>query len=239
MNRLTQALLRHGHDGYTPDQYFSWLLDDCLAAIGKRIEDIPPEKAREGIFELAELYAKVVQETAPFTDVLGETYQELASNGHKKHLGQYFTPMPVAKMMALMTSGDSIQPDDNRLIRVVDPASGSGVMLLAFADVVAERAGNVEALKHYSFTGIDLDRVCARMAPLQLIANGLYHGAQYGELCFFRGNALGDPADLDVVLHATRSDLPPEAVVPAKHPARVEALREVVKAKSEQLSLFA
>lgn len=238
MNRLTQALLRHGHDGYTPDQYFRWLLDDCLAAIGRRIDDVPPEKVRDNICELATLYARIVEESAPFTDVLGDTYQELASNGHKKHLGQYFTPMPLAKMMALMTCGESIEPEDGRLIRVCDPASGSGVMLLAFADVVAERAGNLEALKHYSFTGIDLDRVCALMAPLQLVANGLYHGAQYGELCFYQGNALGDPKDLAVVIHATRSDLPAETVTPAKHPARIEALREVAKAKAEQLSLF-
>lgn len=244
MNRLTQQLLKlHSHNGYSPDQYFQWMLDDCLAAFGVKIIDLPPEKARDAIFEVSKIYGQVVRESAPFSDVLGDTYQELASQGHKKHLGQYFTPMALARMMALMTNLEPTDRTSEQLIRVCDPACGSGVMALAFAGVVAERDG-IEALRHYSFSGIDLDRVCARMAPLQLLAAAVFHGDHpgefcYGELCFYQGNALRDPADLNVVFHATRDDLPAQLVVPAKHPVRLEALREVAKANAEQLKLFA
>lgn len=243
MNRLTKEFVcLHNHQGYPLTQWFSWFLDDCLATFGRHIVDLPPESARSVLFELGGLYAREVRESRPFLDVLGQAYMELASNGQRKWLGQFFTPWPVAEMMARMQLGTDPIPAD-RLTRVHDPAMGSGVMLLAFAAAVADQLGP-ETLQWFSFSGIDLDAVCARMTPLQLLANVLIHQLTVGEILAYHGNALLDPAELAVVVHLARSDLP-EPFAPASDPRNVTAVVEAAKMRAAspsmpaQLTLFA
>lgn len=60
-----------------------------------------------------------------FCDPLGELYQQAVSSGHN---GQYWTPEHLCDMISMM-SGDTLQDGQN----VLDPACGSGRMLLAAA----------------------------------------------------------------------------------------------------------
>ena len=100
------------------------------------------------------LYNNVLQ--APYSDLLGEYFMQEISKGHN---GQYFTPMPVCEMMASIQMGD---PEAAGL-RVADPASGSGRMLLACAK---RQPANY-------FYAADVSHSCAKMAAVNFFLNGL------------------------------------------------------------------
>jgi hypothetical protein len=181
---------------------------------------------------------------------------DLGSHGQKKWLGQFFTPQTVADCIAQITFHDLDLDDEpaNRFIRVMEPASGAGVMLLAACQtVVAEH--RADALRRFSFTAVDLDGLCAGMTACQLLANGTMHGA-IGELVVYQGNVLGPDSELDVVVHmvaapgaqeaAHRAGETPVAavpariieVLPAKAPERIAAIRQAAVAAGPQMSLF-
>ena len=169
---------------------------------------------------------------------------ELASHGQKQWLGQFFTPHPVATLMAEISFNDldlERHPKD-RFITVLEPAAGAGVMLLAASRLVAGRYG-ADALRRFSFTAIDLDGLCAGMTACQLLANATFHGA-LGELVVYRGNSLGPESDLEVVIHRVatpapeRRDEPQPLVLPAQAPERMAAIEAAVRTRSvcQQLS---
>lgn len=91
-----------------------------------------------------------------------------------------------------------------------------------------------DGLRNWSFSGIDLDYMCARMFAVQFLANSHVHDLTFGELWCAQGNTLGDSSDWRVILHATRPDLNDYA--PALHPSRIEAVVAVAKTNAEQLA---
>ena len=113
-------------------------------------------------------------------------------------------------MAAMLMPADPRPKPDGDLYRVCEPASGSGALLLAWAETIAERDG-MDALRHWSFTAIDRAPDCARMTAVQLLANASIQPCAFGELLVYQGSALGPVSDLDVVVHATA------ATTPAKH----------------------
>lgn len=231
---LAQALnadyrFRHG-------EMLRWMLSEALHLVGLKPWETVPREAMETVHNAIRVYEREVAESAPFSDVLGTVYMELVSQWGKSVLGQYFTPQPVARMMAEMTLGDGppkLGPGE--LIRVCDPAAGSGVMMLSALQSVLQRHGP-QSLRSYSVTGIDLDPVCARMFALQVVANCAVHQLEVGEVVAYHGNALGPLDDIKVILHATAPDV--ANVVPAAHPQRLEAVKDAVKQQATQLSLF-
>lgn len=109
-------------------------------------------------------------------DILGPIFQELFVTKHEaEHDGLFFTPWNVAEMMAEM----SVQ-DDPKLktattedpFTVMDPACGSGVLLLATGRTIRRRHGE-EALNRVQFFGVDINPICVAMARIQLLVNGL------------------------------------------------------------------
>ncbi len=98
-------------------------------------------------------------------DPLGDIYiREITYGEH----GQFFTPQPIADMMAAIIHTPS-KSEPGREV-VCDPCCGSGVMLLAAAKQ------NPDVF----LSGIDLDRRCAMMTTLNMSMRGLeadiYHG---------------------------------------------------------------
>lgn len=91
-----------------------------------------------------------------YSDILGDFYMEYITKGEN---GQYFTPDPVCQFMAQIQL-ETLQDEGNRIL---DPACGSGRMLL-----------NVAKL-HYRnyFFGADNNNTCAKMATLNFFLNGL------------------------------------------------------------------
>ena len=235
-NLLKKIVNLDNKHGYRCDQYFSWMIDDVLADLGIKKNDIPPQEVLPELFNLSKAYAKVVIDSDPFTDVLGSLYMELSSRYKQKSLGQYFTPWPIALMMSKILYGNT-DPDKGKLTSVCDPACGSGIMLLAFAHNIVTVHGN-ESLPYFSFTGIDLDRLCARITACQFLTNAFIHQLTYGELLIYQGNALADLTDLNVVVHATRADLPESQFIPAKAKCREPAIKEAAKASNMNQTNF-
>ena len=248
-----ERLSRDGH--YRPDEWMRFLTLDVLAGFGKRLERPWDQYQLERLHTLSKRYAQLVIDH-PWQDILGPTYMELGSHGQRNWLGQYFTPQVVAGAMAriAMTGLDLNEFPAGRLIAVMEPCAGSGVMLLAACEAIVADFG-AAALPRFSFTAIDLDPLCSTMTACQMIANGAMHGAM-GELVVYQGNALGPDSDLDVVVHmvaaqgaqevAPRTEETPAVpeplriveVLPAKAPERIAAIRQAAVAAGQQMSLF-
>ncbi|MCG8483565.1 MAG: N-6 DNA methylase [Clostridia bacterium] len=92
----------------------------------------------------------------PYSDILGDFYMEYITKGEN---GQYFTPDHICELMARMQLGD--QEENGK--RILDPACGSGRMLLSAAKL------------HYRnyFFGADNNNTCAKMAVLNFYLNKL------------------------------------------------------------------
>lgn len=238
---LVKAILIENDRGRAyPSEALRWLCSSVIARAGGKDHE-PPHKGREALVDtLVEHYRQAVADTAPLTDLLGPLYMELASCGHKQYLGQFFTPQPVAQMMAAMTLGDIPEgpPREGPFHTMCDPACGSGVMLLAAADQVRRTHGPA-ALEDWSFSGNDLDTTCALMIGAQLVANAHIHQLNFGEIAITRGNALSaDP--VEVIVHGTHLPLEEIAqrrkaeVIPINHPRRRAALAHAARVKQSQ-----
>jgi hypothetical protein len=104
---------------------------------------------------LAKLVIEMTGDGTGLIDVLGYYFQEHISFGRN---GQFFSPQHICDMMACIT-GPVKQGN-----RILDPACGSGRMLLAAAK------SNRNAL----FYGADVDENCAKMTVINLYLNCLY-----------------------------------------------------------------
>jgi hypothetical protein len=217
---------------YRHGEMLRWFVSEALHVMGLPASKTVPDDAIAQIHEALHLYEDLVLADVPFADILGAAYMELVSHWGKSALGQFFTPQPVARMMAAMTAPDELPTD--RLLTVIDPAVGSGVMLGAFLRNVLEKF-DVQGLRRISITGIDLDPVCIRMFSVQILANCSLRKLEIGEVVALHGNALGNPEALSVIAHASA---PGVNALPAKAPARLVAIANSVGQRAEQLSLF-
>lgn len=221
---------------YRSHDTFSFFFSALFSLWGLKADTDVPVDAQASTREAIEAYAALV-ERHPFDDVLGPVYMELASHGNRAQFAQFFTPMPVALMMAKMSLGSPARKDGGDLIRVIDPACGSGVMMLAAAQEVFYGQG-ADALLRYSLTGVDLDRTCAKMMATQFMANCSIHDVKIGEVVVYHGNSLFPDQMMNLLVHATA----PGQIegVPAMHPARLAAIADAANAPAAgQLSLFA
>jgi hypothetical protein len=127
----------------------------------------------KGMRPLSEALAILIMQASDnYQDILGSVYMALSAN--HKWMGQYFTPYPVASMMAEMLLADLVLPTpDGRPIRFHEPCIGSGVLFLAAAEVIERRYPGAIARGEVEFYGQDLDACCVRMARLNLRLHGI------------------------------------------------------------------
>jgi len=184
------------------------ILADLHRRIGATYPHIVEPLARvdDKLRDLAEAYAdatvELMQSSPPFADVLGPLYMAIASKCKSQALGQYFTPGAVTKLMAMMTVGRLPPVKEKPIITIGEPSAGSGAMLLATCGYILEqekRAG----LRRLELTAIDLDPLCCSMTSAQLLLNWQIHDAPLAGMHVYRGNALGDPSDLQLWSSAT------------------------------------
>ena len=95
-------------------------------------------------------------------DVLGEFYELHVAN---KNSGQFFTPWHICTMIAKL-NGAIAESETTRRQRILDPACGSGRMLLASAKTLGY---------DQEYYGIDIDLHCVKMAAINLFLNGIFH----------------------------------------------------------------
>jgi hypothetical protein len=151
--------------GRMEEQYLATVEKYCKGAKGKR-----------GVDSLAELFGRMVA-AMEYTrdnikDILGDLFVGAISYGEA---GQYFSPMPICRVMARLTIDDLSEEAAKVKKTVCDPACGSGRMLLAVA----------ETYRHFEFIGQDIDLRCTRMTAINLALRNLYGYA----VC---GNSLSD-----------------------------------------------
>jgi len=97
-------------------------------------------KSKQSIIELPTSYA----------DKLGLLYTNNVSIEHKKALGQYFTPIEVAKLMA------QFYHLDKEKIRILDPGCGIGILSCALIEFISDNFPNVKEIEVTVFE-TDLD----------------------------------------------------------------------------------
>jgi N-6 DNA Methylase len=196
MNEICRS---HNKLGLSAINWFVMLLDDVLAGFGKRLKTPWSEDQTKHLFKLGGLYSEAVIKN-PYDDILGKIYQELSSNYGKKIFAQYFSPANLCMAIAKMSYNSDLLRDE-KIYRVQEPASGSGIMILSFLKTVAE--DNPDYLAKVSFCCIDLDMVCVKMTTTQILANAFIHQIQLGEIICMHGNSLGPPQELDTFFHAS------------------------------------
>jgi hypothetical protein len=106
-------------------------------------------------------------------DYLGQVYMRVGFFSKSKYFGQYFTPFNVSRLIAQMQVTDvrasiEVAKREGRKITVCDPAVGSGSLLLAMKEHIAQEVG-LCGLDYFEFYGQDIDRVCVKMAKIQMI----------------------------------------------------------------------
>jgi hypothetical protein len=150
--------------GSDESKVFDDFLDICICCLsGQRYEEeylsIIKKYSKEKVDLLVTLFSQMViimdNNGTGLTDCLGEFFQQRITKGQH---GQFFTPPHVTDFMAqIVTDEETVRQT------IMDPACGSGRMLLSTAKV---------SRRNYFF-GADLDNRCSKMCAINLCLNGL------------------------------------------------------------------
>ena len=132
--------------------------DEYLQVAGKH--------QKSDLVAISHLFAEVVMGLEKQVgDYLGATYMSLELGSD--HIGQFFTPYEVSRMMVKVTAGDDIAlPEGQDFITVSEPAAGAGGMAIAFSEAFMEAGFNPQSQLWASCW--DIDPVAARMCFIQL-----------------------------------------------------------------------
>ena len=170
-------LLRQG--AYRHDRY--QVFSDCMAVIALAISnsvDLAHRDEREQRYlrlvsryerEELEAFAHVMAHVAMAledepSDVLGQALQAL--DLHNKDRGQFLTPHDLSKLIAQIQAEDAAdQVKQQGFITALEPAVGSGAMVIALAESMRARGLNYQQQLHV--TAVDLDERAVHMAYVQ------------------------------------------------------------------------
>ncbi|MDH2436764.1 N-6 DNA methylase [Pokkaliibacter sp. MBI-7] len=129
--------------------------------------DIVKQYEKDDVMRFTQLFAVLTMELESHPrDVLGELYMSLdISSGH---LGQFFTPFSISRMMARLQLGnnDPYAENPHGFVSVSDPACGAGGMIIAFAEALQERGHSPQ--QQMWAQCIDIDPIAAWMCYIQL-----------------------------------------------------------------------
>ncbi len=103
-------------------------------------------------------------------DFLGQAAAEL--NALDAKTGQFFTPMPVSRMMAMIgLQGAETAIKEKGFITLNEPASGAGGMILAAASIIKEMG--YDPSSHLIVSAQDISQLAYQMCFLQLTFAGI------------------------------------------------------------------
>lgn len=129
-------------------------------------EAIKPYKSKPEILDLyAEAFGELVntyQEGSRYADHLGDYHMSLQGKKSAQATGEYFTPMPVAELIASLTG---VERSNGKPIKVLEPACGSGRMVLAKAKILEEAGMSVDHLEAEAW---DVTQSCFFMAYINM-----------------------------------------------------------------------
>ena len=120
-----------------------------------------------GLEALQEIYAELLwQALHNYEDILGGIYSKVRPG--RKHSQQFFTPLHVARFIASLQLEPLPDAEEGKKLRILDPACGSGVLLLAAAEYIECNRPELLDLQRVDFIGYDLDSLCVSIAQLNL-----------------------------------------------------------------------
>lgn len=118
------------------------------------------------------------------TDALGEIYME--SGMGSKITGQFFTPFHLSEMTARMSLQKTIDSFDGSIIKMTEPSTGGGGMIIAAAKVLKD--AGIDYQKYLDVVAQDLDWKGVYMTYLQLSLLGI-------KATCVQGDTLREPYD--------------------------------------------
>ena len=114
------------------------------------------------------LLAIQIRESAD--DVLGKVFHELELSN--KYIGQFFTPQCICDLMAEMSVHDMAElMETKEFIRVMEPAVGSGAMILGVVKSLRKR--EIAVAERIHVVGVDIDSRAVWMSYVQLSLAGV------------------------------------------------------------------
>lgn len=146
--------------------------DQCyLDRIGSYRSDFDEETTHDVMAAYAGAFGELLVAIETTGDeVLGAVYEHWGLTS--KDFGQHFTPHSLAHTMATMMMPDESDIREATLddpLRILDPASGSGRLLVAAARQLATLDPEPPAV----YTAIDIDRTCAQMTAINFALFGV------------------------------------------------------------------
>ncbi len=107
-------------------------------------------------------------------DVLGHIYQSIQSQENRKDAGQYYTPN---KVVNFIIDKIEINLSENKELKIIDPACGSGQFLILAYDKLLEQYKNIgidENTAHKNIVekhlfGVDIDPIACVLAKANLV----------------------------------------------------------------------
>lgn len=102
-------------------------------------------------------------------DILGPVFHEL--NLHNEYAGQFFSPQHVCDAMTKMSLGQGQSDNEKGYVTVLEPACGSGAMILAAAQELKRQSRNYQ--QEMIAVGVDIDFKCVCMTYIQLALQGI------------------------------------------------------------------
>jgi type I restriction-modification system DNA methylase subunit len=121
-------------------------------------------------FELAREALVEQMEARPFTDMLGELHMEWGSKGDQQWHGEFYSPTEICRMMARCLIGDASNLKDKNPVTLMEPACGSGRMMLAAAEALKEQGISPQRL---AVTCIDTSDMACDMTIINLTLWGI------------------------------------------------------------------
>lgn len=146
-------------------------------ALEARYGRIATDRPADYMASMAELLALAAEGVCLDCDFLGEVAGDLGSLS--EHLGQFFTPFHLSRVMAGMVMGNVGELIAERgYVTICDPCSGAGGMILAAASHVAAQGHDPSRVM--LATTCDVSLTAYQMTYIQLALRGIpahcYHG---------------------------------------------------------------
>lgn len=134
----------------------------------KQYEDAMKGLTDEQVSRFAQMtalmYLAVRENEEDPIDILGDVYHKLGLNNEWN--GQFFTPDPIARMMAMMVNPVSNSDSSKDYITIGEPACGSGTLVIGTTWAMIQNG--VDYWQKSLFIAQDIDIRCVWMAYIQL-----------------------------------------------------------------------
>lgn len=120
--------------------------------------------------KFSEMFITVIDALETMQDFLGSVFS--TNDMGSSYKGQFFTPYHVSKMMAEISATDLEDKIRNKnILTLSEPCSGSGGMVIAFAQTMREKGYNYQ--NKLFVEAIDIDDMCFKMTYIQLALLGI------------------------------------------------------------------